>query len=178
MPDDFESLAWGERFDGRIFGVILVRKTVGKNLNWFFDAVVDEFLTKMFGWSEDEVGVIGVIYHESPHFGLGVAIGEVIVAFDFGGVRNIPRVKKIQKERDGGAQTKRNNVVFAFVFAAMHDLDGGDFEFFGEMEAGNGTTGFVVYIIYVEILDFGMMTEKPFFDDAWTARDWSESAEE
>ena len=66
-----------------------------QNLERFSDAVMLEFFAKMFGWRDDEVGVVCVVYHKGPHFGLSSGVSEVIVAMDFYAVWNIPRMKPV-----------------------------------------------------------------------------------
>ena len=58
-------------------------------------AIVQEFFTEMLGRSDDGVSKVGVIYHQSPHFGAGDGGDTVIVARNFDMVGNIPRMKPI-----------------------------------------------------------------------------------
>ena len=41
-------------------------------------------------------------------------------------MRNIPRMKPVEKRSDDSAKTEWNNVGNAHIFAAMHYLNGGD----------------------------------------------------
>ena len=59
----------------------------------------------------------------------------------------------------------------------MHNLDARDVIFFSEPEARDRTAGFVMYIIYVEIFNFGMSIDEPFFDDFRPSRNWSKFIE-
>ncbi len=83
---------------------------------------------------------------------------------------------EIQGVGNKSAQTKGDEVGFAHVFAAVHDLNRGDFESFGEVEGGDGTAGFVVDVKNVESCEFGVVFEEPAFDDLRTARNRGETA--
>ena len=68
---------------------------MGKNLEWLGDAIMLKFGAEMLGWRNNEIGIVGMVYHEGPHFGFGDGVGEIIVAVDFDGVWDVPRMKPI-----------------------------------------------------------------------------------
>ena len=108
------------------------------------DAVVFEFLGKVMRGADDIIGVICVVHHHGPHFGFGGGIGKVSVFFDSDRVGKIPRMEPVKRRRDNGTETARDDAGHTHVFAAMHDLDGRDFESLAKTKAGDGAAGFVV----------------------------------
>ena len=100
--------------------------TVGKDLDFFLNAIVGKFFSEVVRRGDDVVGKVGVVYHQGPHFGFGDGVGEIIVAVDFDRMGNIPRMKPIQECGNNGTKSERNNIGDTHIFAAMHDLNGGD----------------------------------------------------
>ena len=130
----------------------------------------------MRGRRNDEIGAVGVIHHQPPHVDGRNIIGQIVVAMNLGAMWEVNFMKKIQRHRDQRTKTPRNNILFAHIFAAVHNLDGGDVELVGQAKAGNRTTCFVVNVKNVKIFDFWMIAVNPFFYDGRATRDWRKPA--
>lgn len=159
-----------QSFKRRVTGVIGIFVTIWQDVDLVFDAVMLEFFSEMMRRADDIISVVGVIYHHGPHFSFGDGIGKIIISSNSNFVRNKPRMKPIKQCCNDGAKPEWDNVCSTHIFASVHDLERGDMEFFTQAKTSNRTTGFVVNIENIKLLDFGVLTEEPFFDNIWTAR--------
>ncbi len=95
MPDDFEwpigTVSFG---DSRVWEEI-VGDAVFDDFDIFVNTVELELFAEVLGGGDDEVGRVGMIDHEGPHFGGGESLSEVIIGADFDFVREIEGMKSI-----------------------------------------------------------------------------------
>ena len=116
-----------KRWIGREIGVWVA---IWHNVNLMFDAVMLQFLSEMMRRAKHVIGIVSMVYHHGPHSGLGDGVGEVVVFSDFNRVGKIPGMKPIQGRANESAEPEGHHAGHAHVFAAMHNLEGGDVKLF------------------------------------------------
>ena len=66
-----------------------------QDLNRPFYSVMEQLFSEMLAGGKDEVGEIGMVDHQSPHFAAGDSGGKIVVFFDFDRVGKIPGMKPV-----------------------------------------------------------------------------------